>query len=399
MNNIVDVHAIERAHAKLSASGSKKWITCTPSAHLEDQFADEDTEYSAEGTFAHDVFAYRMEVILEQRVADTAVEEEFRANKYWSKELSDYVQDTVNFAMERVDAARARCKDPVILVEQRLNFSKWVPEGFGTGDLVIITDGLTEILDLKYGKGIAVSGIENTQMRLYGLGGYYELHHLYDITHIRTTVMQPRLDNWGSEELTVEELLTWADEVVVPAAKLAWNGQGAFVAGAHCSDGFCKARFNCKARMEQSMEIARREFSLVIPELLTTEQLAAVLEKADVAIKWLNDVKEFALKEAERGVAIPGHKLVEGRSNRKYVDQDLVAQKLISSGIDEAVIYERSLLGITAMEKALGKKQFAALLADLVDKPQGKPTLVPESDKRSAINATSHFTAIAEDRS
>lgn len=147
------------------------------------------------------------------------------------------------------------------------------------------------------------------------------------------------------------------------------------------------------------MEIARREFSLVIPELLTTEQLAAVLEKADVAIKWLNDVKEFALKEAERGVAIPGHKLVEGRSNRKYVDQDLVAQKLISSGIDEAVIYERSLLGITAMEKALGKKQFAALLADLVDKPQGKPTLVPESDKRSAINATSHFTAIAEDRS
>lgn len=395
MNNIVDVHAIDRAHAKLSASGSAKWLVCTPSAHLEDMFLDEDTEFSAEGTFAHEVFAYRMEVILGQAPADLAKEAEFRTNKYWSQELSDYVQDTVNFAMERVADARARCKDPVILVEQRLNFSRWVPEGFGTGDLVIITDGLVEVLDLKYGKGIPVSAFENSQMRLYGLGGYAELYHLYDITHVRTTVMQPRLDNWGSEELTVEELLTWADDVVVPAAKLAWDGKGKFVAGDHCSDGFCKARFTCKARMDQSMEIAKREFSLLAPELLTTEQVCQVLDKADAAIKWLKDVQEFAFKEAERGVQIPGYKLVEGRSNRKYSSLDAVVLKLQQAGIPDAAIFERTVYGITAMEKNLGKKKFAELLGDLIEKPQGKPTLVPESDKRSAINAASHFTAIA----
>jgi len=399
VNNIVDVHAINRAHAKLSASGSAKWLVCTPSAHLEDQFLDEDTEFSAEGTFAHGVFAYRMEVALNQRPADTEIVAAFHANKYWSQELSDYVQQTVEFAMDRVAEAKARCKDPVILVEQRLNFSRWVPEGFGTGDLVIITDGLVEVLDLKYGKGIPVSAFENSQMRLYGLGGYNELSHLYDITHVRTTVMQPRLDNWGSEDLTVEELLRWADDVVVPAAKLAWEGKGQFVAGEHCSDGFCKARFTCKARNDQSMEIARREFSLLAPELLTTEQVCQVLDKADAAIKWLKDVQEFAFTQAERGVHIPGYKLVEGRSNRKYVNQDKVAAKLIESGFPEAVIYERSLLGITAMEKAIGKKKFAELLEKgdepLIEKPQGKPTLVPESDKRSAINAASHFTAIA----
>jgi len=400
VNNIVDVHSIDRAHAKLSASGSKKWITCTPSAHLEDMFPDEDTEFSAEGTFAHDVFAYRMEVILGQKPADLAKEAGFRENKYWSQELSDYVQQTVNFAMEHVEAAYKRCKDPVILVEQRLDFSPWVPEGFGTGDLVIITDGLVEVLDLKYGKGIPVSGIENSQMRLYGLGGYNALAYLYDITHVRTVVMQPRLDNWGSEDMTADELLAWANEVVVPAATLAWRGKGEFVAGEHCSDGFCKARFTCKARMEQSMEIARREFTLVAPELLTTEQVCQVLDKADAAIKWLKDVQDFAFKEAERGVAIPGWKLVEGRSNRKYVSQDKVAARLIENGVPEAVIYERSLLGITAMEKAIGKKKFAELLEKceepLIEKPDGKPTLVPESDKRSAINAASHFTAIAE---
>ena len=395
MNDIINIHDIDRQHAKLSASGSAKWLVCTPSAHLEDQFLDEDTEFSAEGTFAHEVFAYRMQVQLGQRPADTAVVEGFHANKYWSQELSDYVQQTVEFAMERVEEARARCKDPVILVEQRLDFSRWVPQGFGTGDLVIITDGLVEVLDLKYGKGIPVSAFENSQMRLYGLGGYNELAHLYDITDVRTTVMQPRLDNWGSEDLTVDELLTWADEVVVPAAKLAWEGQGKFVAGDHCSDGFCKARFTCKARMEQSMEIARREFSLLAPELLTTEQVVQVLDKADAAIKWLKDVQDFAFKEAERGVAIPGWKLVEGRSNRKYGSLDAVVLRLQQAGIPDAAIFERTVYGITAMEKNLGKKKFTELLGDLIEKPEGKPTLVRESDKRTAINPVSHFTAIA----
>lgn len=394
----VSVHDIQRAHAKLSASGSGKWLVCTPSAQLEDTFPDEDTEYSAEGTFAHTVGEYRLSVYL-TGVADLAKENEFRASKWWSQEFSDHVQSYVSLGIEKIEAARERCKDPVILLEERLDFSVWVPEGFGTGDLVIITDGLVEIVDLKFGKGIPVSAVDNSQLRLYGLGAYNVLSHLYDISEVRMTICQPRLDNVSSETLGVDELLGWAGATVVPAAKLAWDGKGKFVPGDHCTSSFCKARFQCKARSDEAMAIAKKSFSLVPPELLTTEQITAVLDKAELAIKWLNDVQSFAQKEAERGVAIPGWKLVEGRSNRKYVDQDLVAQKLISSGIDEAVIYERSLLGITAMEKAIGKKKFGELLSELVEKPQGKPTLVQESDKRSAINATSHFTAIAEDRS
>lgn len=390
---------VERAHAKLSASGSEKWMTCTPSAHLEEQFPDEQSEYAEEGTFAHEVFEYRMSCYLDSGTVDLKRENQLRANKWWSHELSDYVQTAVDYAIERIELVRTLCADPVIMVEQRLDFSQWVPEGFGTGDLVIIADGVVEVLDLKYGKGVPVDAKGNSQMRLYGLGGYTALAHLYDIQHVRTTVLQPRLENFGSEMLTVDELLDWANTEVVPKAKLAWTGEGVYVAGDHCSSCFCRARFTCAARQEQAMAIAKSSFALVPPELLTVEQIASVLDKADLALKWINDVKDFALKEAERGVEVPGFKLVEGRSNRKYIDQDLVAQKLTKAGIEEAVIYERSLLGITAMEKAIGKKQFAELLSDLVEKPQGKPVLVPESDKRPALTGASVFSAITEDRS
>lgn len=390
------VALIDRAHAKLSASGSKKWLTCTPSAHLEDQFPDEGSSYADEGTFAHEIFELAMLVSAEKLPAGKAKAkyDELKKHDTWSQELEDHVHAAADVARARIEEAKARCKDPVILVEQRLDFSVWVPEGFGTGDLVIITDDLVEVLDYKHGKGVFIEAQDNSQMRLYGLGAYNELAHLYDIKRVRMTVLQPRLDNFGSEELTIEELLKWADDIVVPAAKIAWEGAGQFVPGDHCASGFCRARFQCAARAEANLELAKKDFALTEPALLTDEQIAQVLAKGDEVAKWISDVQSFALTQAEKhGRQWPGFKLVEGRSNRKYSSPDDIAQRLIENGIPEAVIYERSLLGITAMEKAIGKKKFAELLDDLVVKPAGKPTLVPESDKRPALSSVSSAAA------
>jgi hypothetical protein len=381
---------VERAHAKLSASGSKKWLTCTPSASLEDQFPDEHSEFAAEGTFAHAVFEQDVLDYLGLPVDPLPAA---MAARFDSNALRDYVAAAVARAIDAIEQARARCDDPVILVEKRLDFSRWVPEGFGTGDLVIITDELVEVMDLKYGKGVLVEAQDNSQMRLYGLGAYNELAHLYDIQRVRMTVLQPRLENYGSEELSTSELLGWAESYVMPRARMAWEGQGEFVPGDHCTSGFCRARFRCPARAAAAIEVARQDFALKDPELLTVEQLTAVLAKADMAIDWLNDVKAYALKQAEKGHEIPGFKLVEGRSNRKYANADEVAARLLQSGIPEAVIYERSLLGITAMEKAIGKKKFAELLDDLVVKPQGKPTLVAAEDKRPALSSVASAAA------
>ena len=373
-----------RAHAKLSASGSKKWLTCTPSANFEDQFPDEGSTFAAEGTFAHAVFEQRLCNYLGYAVPRLPEE----LLDYDCAELRDYVDAALAVAFERIEDAKERCKDPVFMVEKRLDFSPWVPEGFGTGDLVIITDGLVEVLDLKYGKGVFIEAEENSQMRLYGLGAYNELSHLYDIRCVRMTVLQPRLNNYASEEMLLEGLLSWANVYVKPRAQLAWDGEGEFVAGDHCTEAFCRARFQCPARAETALQLAREEFALRKPELLTDEQICQVLTKGDAVAKWISDVQEFALKQAEKtGRQWPGFKLVEGKSNRKYSEPDAVAQKLQDAGIPEAVIYERSLLGITAMEKALGKKKFAELLDGLVVKPHGKPTLVPVDDKRPALSS------------
>ena len=395
MNAVIPIQP-ERAHAKLSASGSKKWLVCTPSAHLEDQFPDDSSVYADEGTFAHSVFENEIRLAAgfikpDDYESNLAV---LKRNEAWSQELQDYVQAAAGVAIERIADARQRCKDPVILVEQRLDFSHWVSEGFGTGDLVIITDGLVEVLDYKHGKGVFIEAKDNSQMRLYGLGAYNELAHLYDIQRVRMTVLQPRLENFGAEELAIDELLKWADEVVVPAAKLAWEGAGVFVPGEHCASGFCRARFTCAARADANLELARKDFAFVKPAELTSEQIAQVLTVGDQVAKWVSDVQSYALEQAEKhGKTFPGFKLVEGRSNRKYVDQDAVAQRLIENDVPEAVIYERSLLGITAMEKAIGKKKFAELLDDLIVKPAGKPTLVPEGDKRVAISSVASAAA------
>jgi len=380
-------------HAMLSASGAHRWMTCTPSAVLEAQFPENTSEYAEEGTFAHALADLIINYNLHNlKKADFYKRfKKMKENRYFSQELLEYVEGFANQVFEYTNEAKLLCDDVIVLTEQRLDFSNYVPEGFGTGDVVIIADKELHIIDLKYGKGVGVVAEDNPQIRLYALGALNEFGMLYDIEQVRMTICQPRLDMITSETLTVEELLEWAETEVKPKAEMAMAGEGEFVVGEHCR--FCRAKATCKARAEYNLELAKFEFKA--PELLQDDEIGEVLTKAEQLADWVKDITEYALQEALKGKKWTGWKLVEGRSNRTYVDEIKVAETLKAAGYDEAVIYEKKLYGITAMEKILGKKTFAELLSDLVIKPPGKPVLVPESDKRpeigTAANAVQDF--------
>jgi len=283
--------------------------------------------------------------------------------------------------MEKVAEAKAKTPDAIFSIEQRLNFSEWVPEGFGTGDFVIIADGVMEICDLKYGKGVPVSAIGNKQMRLYALGAIAEFSFLYDIEKVRMTIIQPRLDSISTDEISADELLKWAEEELKPTAELAFKGEGEFCAGDHCK--FCRAKAVCKARADKNMELAKYDFE--DPKTLDNNDIAFILARADELISWAKDVQEFALEQALQGEEFDGFKVVEGRSNRKYTSENQVAEILINHGFQENMIYTKKLDGISKIESAIGKKEVQRLLGDYIIKPPGKPTLVPVSDKRPAF--------------
>lgn len=381
------------AHALLSASGSKRWMSCPPSARLEQQFADSTSVFAAEGTFAHAWGELFLKMYLHGK-HNPEYTKQLRAlekNEFFSIELNEYVQSYVDYVIERINAAYAKTKDAVIMLEQRLDFSRWVPEGFGTGDVVIVADGYIEIIDLKYGKGVPVSAEGNTQMQLYGLGAWQEYDVLYDLHTIKMTIHQPRLDNISSQEMSAKELLSWADKEVVPKAKLAIAGEGEYAAGDHCR--FCRAKTLCRARAEANLEMAK--FDFVDPALLSAEEVGEILVKADELKSWADDLKGYALDQAENhGAKWPGWKLVEGRSNRKYTNEKEVAKALTDAGYKKDEIYApREIFGITAMEKSITKKRFNELLSELVIKPAGKPTLVPLDDKRPEISSVAAAAA------
>lgn len=278
--------------------------------------------------------------------------------------------------------AKAVCSDPIVLIEQKLDFSRWVPEGFGTGDCVIVADGTLSVIDFKYGKGVEVLAENNPQMMLYALGALELFDGIYDIDTVSMTIFQPRRSNISEYTTSKEELLRWANEVLAPTAQLAANGDGEFKAGEHCR--FCKVRTTCRKLAEYNLSLARYDFEP--PATLDNLEIAAVLAKADELISWVTDVKEYALRQALSGVTYDGFKVVEGRSNRKYTDENAVVNAVEAAGFDP---YEHNVLGITAMTALLGKKKFNELLGGLIEKPQGKPTLVPMSDKRPAIHTAS----------
>jgi hypothetical protein len=378
----------ERAHAKLSASGSKRWLSCPGSVQLEQLFTEEDdSSFAAEGTFAHELSELHLAFLFDQidKKEHTKRLKEKKKKEFYSQDMEDYVQSYIDVVVERINTARAKTPDATILFEERLDFSSWVPEGFGTGDVVIIADGTLEVVDLKYGKGVPVSAEENSQLRLYGLGAINGFGFLYDIQSVRMTIVQPRLDSVSTEELPADTLLQWAEEVVKPGAALAVSGEGETKAGEHCK--FCKAKAQCRARAEANLELLQHEFQE--PGLLTLQELAEIRGKIDNLVTWAGDVKDHMLDQAEKhGVRYPGWKLVEGRSNRIYSNKDVVEQTLLDAGVTTDKIYEpKEILGITKLEKSIGKKQFTELLSDLIVKPTGKPTLVEESDKRPELSS------------
>lgn len=360
-------------HAMLSASGSSRWLVCTPSASLEALEPATTSVFAEEGTKAHT----EAEKIFREAIARMDIGLASKANTVY--EIGPYIDYVVSLYRE---LSSANPDAVVLLVEQKVDFSDYVPGGFGTIDAVIISNGCLEIIDLKYGKGIAVSAYQNTQMRLYALGALKVFGAFYDnIERIKMTIVQPRLDSISTDEMSVSELIEWAENVVKPTAALASKGEGVFIPGAHCR--FCKIAGKCRARLLNANAIT--PFRANTPATLAPTELGEILPKIDELESWAKAIKEHALDLAIGGTEIPGYKLVEGRSLRKYTDTVKVAAKLTQAGYAEAVIYNRELLGISAMEKLLGKKQFTALLGELVEKSAGKPTLAPLTDKRESL--------------
>ena len=362
-------------HAYLSASASHRWLACPPSAKLCAEEEDKSSPYAEQGTCAHELAQYLLERELGRDVRDPT------ENLSWyDAEMREAAEGYAQFVAEQIAAVKELCTDPLICVEQTLDFSKWVEHGFGTGDCVIVADGLLQIIDLKYGVGVLVSAVENSQLKCYALGALDTFGDLYDIRRVRLSIYQPRRDNVESWDLSTEELLKWAEEVLAPTAKLAYEGKGDFHAGEHCQ--FCKIRASCRARAVENMSLAAEEFRL--PPELSLDEVAEILPKLDGLTAWAEDLRVWAMQQALSGVKIPRYKLVEGRSVRKYSDEKQVAAIVEAAGYDP---YEKKLLGITAMTRQLGKEKFSELLQGYIVKPAGKPVLVPETDKRPEFSS------------
>ena len=368
----------ERAHALLSASSAHRWINCTPAPYLEAQYPDTSSDAAAEGTAAHELAEHKLRQHLDMPTTRPVSE--------WdSEEMDDYTDQYADHVMAELQRAREVDKAAFLGIEERLDFSHIVPEGFGTGDALIVSDDTLTVVDLKYGKGVEVSAQGNPQMRLYALGALATYGAIYDIEQVRTVIFQPRLGNISVEEITVDELTTWAEDVVRPAAEKAIAGEGELRAGEWCR--FCRHATQCPERAREMFApvptTAEHVPAAPNPDTLTDTQIATIVAHSGELKKWLTKVESFALAQANEGRAYPGLKLVEGRSVRKYTDEDEVARVVEEAGEDPHK--PREVLGITAMTKLLGKKRFEELLGDYVHKPEGKPALVPESDKRPAL--------------
>lgn len=366
-------------HAYLAASASERWLHCPPSAKLCAQEEDQGSPYAQQGTDAHELCQHLLEKALGRQTRDPTED-----LTYYDAEMQEAAEGYASFVMEQVAEAKTLCADPLICVEQTVDFSKWVPHGFGTADALIVADDLLYITDFKYGVGCLVSadgedGTGNSQLKCYALGALDTFGDLYSINRIRLSIYQPRRENVDTFELTKADLLKWADDVLAPIAKLAYEGEGEFEAGDHCQ--FCKVKATCRKRAEYAMELAKYEFAEA--PTLDPSEIAAILPQIDTLVSWAEDIKTYARDQALIGVKFPGYKLVEGRSNRKYADEAAVAKVVSEAGYDP---YEQKLVGITEMTKRLGKKRFEELLSGLVIKPQGKPVLVPKDDDRKELN-------------
>lgn len=374
-------------HSLLGASSAARWLECTPSARESERFEDRQSEFAEEGSRAHLLCESKV------RAAIGLPEPEIPPGTQFDAEMGECAESYLAYALESIESAREGCPDPLALVEQRVSYAEWAPEGFGTADLIIASDMEIHVVDFKYGKGVEVGAEMNPQMMLYALGAAEALRPLYDAGTARMTIFQPRLGNVSEFSMPMADLRRWADEYVRPRAEMAFSGGGEFREGQWCR--FCRCRAVCRKRAEEcSSQAARLDFAE--PAELTDAEISEALSRADRIAAWANDIKEYALSEAVKGRRWKGWKLVEGRSVRRYSDEAAVAQAVAGAGFDP---YERKVLGVTEMTKRIGKARFDELIGPFITKPSGKPTLVPESDRRGEINdAKSDFNDKQEEK-
>lgn len=367
-------------HAILSASGAHRWLECTPAARLELEFKDQESTAAAQGTAAHNLCEHKLKKALHIRSKRPVSE-------FNDDEMEEHSDAYVEYVLEQLEEVKKNCKDPLVLIEERLDFSCYVPEGFGTADTIIIGDKNLHIIDMKYGQGILVYAEDNPQMKLYALGALASYESLYDIEEVTMHIFQPRRENVSAWTISVDELKKWAENDLVPKAKLAFKGEGEYLPGDWCT--FCRAAVKCRARADEKLRLAQLEFKL--PPLLTDNEIEEILSKLSDLTRWANEIVAYATDAAvNHGKEWSGFKVVEGRSNRKYKDEDKIAEVAKANGYKD--IYRTSLITLTEMEKLMGKQKFKDILGDFIIKPPGKPTLVPLSDKRQALNVSSAKT-------
>lgn len=367
-------------HAILSASGAHRWLECTPAARLELEFKDQESTAAAQGTAAHNLCEHKLKKALHIRSKRPVSE-------FNDDEMEEHSDAYVEYVLEQLEEVKKNCKDPLVLIEERLDFSCYVPEGFGTADTIIIGDKNLHIIDMKYGQGILVYAEDNPQMKLYALGALASYESLYDIEEVTMHIFQPRRENVSAWTISVDELKKWAENDLVPKAKLAFKGEGEYLPGNWCT--FCRAAVKCRARADEKLRLAQLEFKL--PPLLTDNEIEEILSKLSDLTRWANEIVAYATDAAvNHGKEWSGFKVVEGRSNRKYKDEDKIAEVAKANGYKD--IYRTSLITLTEMEKLMGKQKFKDILGDFIIKPPGKPTLAPLSDKRQALNVSSAKT-------
>lgn len=379
----------KRAHALLSASGASRWLNCTPSAKLEDEYGErKSSPYAEEGTLAHEL----AEAYLRKDVLQSSSDSEFEAelervmsHKLFNEEMLDCVPIYTDYCESEYIAAKETSNLAIIEIEQRLDLTEFIPDSFGTADCVIIKDDVMQVIDLKYGKGVPVYADWNKQLMLYGLGALRKYDTMYDISEIVLTIVQPRLNNISSWQISVSDLLEWAHSELKPKADMAFVGEGELSPGEWCK--FCSVKNKCRKLYEQQMEIAKYEFA--DPVFLSDEEIADIVLKAPKFVEWANSIQEYAQEKAvTEQKQWPGLKLVEGVSRRKWAaEDDMVSSALFSRvpELSEEDIFDMKLKSITAIEKLIGKKRFGEQFTDLTVKPQGKPQLVPLDDKRPAM--------------
>lgn len=377
----MSAHA-ERTHALLSASSAHRWIACPPSARLEEQFPDLAGEAAKEGTLAHELAEATLSQEFKKGFGKKAFEkavQDLKKHPLWSGEMIAHTEDFLDFVKGRIIGRR---EIPTVIIEERVDFSQWVPEGFGTADCIIIQGSTLEVIDFKYGQGVPVSSDGNPQMMLYALGAYEQYRILFPIDTIALSIVQPRIDNNSTWEMSIKDLLDWG-ETIKPIAEVAFKGDGEFTPGEEqCR--FCRARSMCRARADENVKLAFATEKK--PPLLTNDELGEYLIQGQDIAAWLKDLEGYALSESLAGREVAGWKAVEGRSNRTITDADGLVNVLLSLGYAEPMLYKpRALETITQLEKTIGKKQFAEASVGFIEKPPGKPTLVKASDKRPAI--------------